>query len=148
MNICVAGILAHNDRILLGKRSENRAFYPNVWDCIGGHCQPGESPEQTLRRELSEELGVLPLIWHSLTVLHDPQPDRHGAYEYVLYLVTKWQGTPQNMAPDEHTEIRWFTVHEAGRLDLAHPDYPTVFSMIDQRAKHVLWESCDERDEE
>ena len=43
-----AGILFQDGRILLGKRSANRDFYPNVWDLFGGHSEKKETPEETL----------------------------------------------------------------------------------------------------
>src|ERR671922_1793664 len=58
--------------ILLGKRSASRADYPGVWDVPGGHCEPGETPEQTLVRELQEELGVTPTAWRPLGQFYTP----------------------------------------------------------------------------
>ncbi len=54
-----ARIVQHHT-LLLGQRSPTRTLYPNVWDMIGGHIKPGEQPEQTLIRELREELGIVP----------------------------------------------------------------------------------------
>ncbi|MEC4805915.1 MAG: NUDIX hydrolase [Jaaginema sp. PMC 1079.18] len=31
--------------------------YPGYWGFFGGHLEPGESPEQGLKRELQEEIG-------------------------------------------------------------------------------------------
>jgi len=47
-------------RIFLAKRAACHHSYPGVWDLPGGHCEPGESQEQTLTRELQEELGITP----------------------------------------------------------------------------------------
>lgn len=33
-------------------------FYPDHWGCFGGAVEPGESPAEALRRELSEELEL------------------------------------------------------------------------------------------
>lgn len=56
----VAGLIIQSQKILLGQRSPNREFYPNVWDVFGGHMEPGEQQPQTLARELKEELGITP----------------------------------------------------------------------------------------
>lgn len=52
LNSCVGGILLKESKLLLGKRSGERAFYPRVWDLIGGHVENYETPEQALMREL------------------------------------------------------------------------------------------------
>jgi len=76
------------DRILLGKRSADRAFYPGVWDIVGGHSTEGETPEQTLVREFAEEIGVMPVEYRLLAVLTEPDPELAGEGSYHVYLVT------------------------------------------------------------
>jgi mutator protein MutT len=118
----VAALIVRSGRILLGKRSPQRAFYPNVWDLFGGHVEPGERHEQTLVRELGEELGVTPAQWTFLETLTLPELTVH------LYLVTSWTGEPANLQPEEHSTIDWFSLAEAIQLDLADPIYPELFA--------------------
>ncbi|MFX1250815.1 MAG: NUDIX hydrolase [Promethearchaeota archaeon] len=129
MKICAAGILLKKGKILLGKRSADRKFYPNVWDLIGGHCKGNETPEQTLLRELQEEVGVRPTKFIHLEVLYEPNPEVYGDYEYHVYLVTDWIGSPLNLS-DEHSELNWFDIDEASKLELAHPKYLELFKSI------------------
>jgi len=42
---------------LFGRRSET-VNKPGVWNFFGGHVDPGETPQQALLRELSEEAGI------------------------------------------------------------------------------------------
>ena len=87
--VVVFGILLHRDSVLLVKRAESRAFYPGVWDFPGGHSEEGEEPEETLLRELAEELGVVPTKYREL-------PTHSNNVEGLLvhgYCVTKWSGT-------------------------------------------------------
>ncbi|MGW6378624.1 NUDIX hydrolase [Rhodococcus sp. NPDC055112] len=45
--------------IYVHRRSHDKEVFAGLHDCIaGGGVDPGESPEQTARRELGEELGV------------------------------------------------------------------------------------------
>lgn len=44
-------------RIFAQRRSPSRKTFPGCWDLVGGHAEPGESPRQTLLRELAEETG-------------------------------------------------------------------------------------------
>ena len=46
-------------RMYLQKRSATKDRYPGRWDSsVGGHVAPGESPDQAIRREAREELGI------------------------------------------------------------------------------------------
>ena len=133
LKICVAGILIGDNKILLGKRSPDLKFYPGVWDIIGGHCENNETQEQTLSRELQEEIGVTPTKFIHLSILYDPEPAIHGDYEYHIYVVTDWTGSPINLTPNEHSELRWFEIDNAVRLNLAHPKYPELFKKIQKK---------------
>ncbi len=128
--VCV-GALVRDDagasRILLGKRTATRAFYPDMWDLPGGHCEAGETPEQTLVRELAEEIGVTPTAWHKIDTLHIPEPDQHNTLVLHFYAVTAWTGTPTNRQPEEHSAIRWFGIEEACALSRLDPAYPALF---------------------
>ena len=123
----VAALIIQSQRILLGQRASDRAFYPGVWDVFGGHIEAGESLEQTLVRELQEELGITPTQWTYLETLRISAPET-AALIVHLYLVTAWAGTPENLQLDEHSVIGWFSLAEAVQLPLADPSYPELFA--------------------
>ena len=125
----VAALIVRSQRILLGQRSATRAFYPGVWDAFGGHVEPGEGHEQTLIRELQEELGITPTQWNYLETFSLSQPNKEtDLLTIYLYLVTDWIGTPINRQLEEHSTIGWFSLEQATQLHLAHPTYPTIFA--------------------
>lgn len=108
-----AALLARDGRVLLAHRHPDRRWFPDCWDLVGGHLEPGESPEEAARRECHEELGVrigdpAPLLRHS-----------HGGLDLHAFLVTQWAGEPANAAPDEHDDLAWFTAEEIDGLHLA-----------------------------
>ncbi|HET8946031.1 MAG TPA: NUDIX domain-containing protein [Candidatus Polarisedimenticolia bacterium] len=54
----VGCLLQHDQQLLLEWRPETARCYASRWDTPGGRLEPGESPEQALRREMQEELGL------------------------------------------------------------------------------------------
>jgi len=58
MRTCAGGLLVRGRTILVAKRSDDRAFYPGVWDVPGGHCNENEAPAETLVRELHESSAL------------------------------------------------------------------------------------------
>lgn len=57
----IAAIILENPKgeLLLYKRDNKPTIpFPGYWDLIGGHIEPGETPEEALQREIMEELGI------------------------------------------------------------------------------------------
>ena len=106
----VVGALVRDSRVLLGFRSTDKRVHPAVWELPGGVAEAGESELETLARELREELGVeidTGTALHLCRVTTDPAD---GAAHLSAWLVRDWRGTPTNLAPEEHDDIRWFAV--------------------------------------
>ncbi len=130
--VCAVALFLRNKEVLLGKRTPLRTMRANVWDLIGGHCEGNETAEQTLLREVKEELGVTPTEFTRVATLKESASETYEEYTYLIYLVTQWIGFPRNVQPQEHTEIRWFSINEALQLDLALPDYPDLFRTMER----------------
>ena len=129
MRICAGGLLVRGDEILLAKRSEDREFYPGVWDVPGGHCDGNETPTETLVRELQEEIGVRPHVFEEVAVLGEPRPAEHRDARYHIFIVTAWAGEPQ-VQGSEHSDLCWLSLERALSLPLAHPEYPQLFRTV------------------
>lgn len=55
----VGAIITVQEQYLLQLRDNVRGiFFPGHWGCFGGGIEPGEKPEEALRRELKEELDL------------------------------------------------------------------------------------------
>ena len=112
---------------MLGRRAPARERWASVRDLIWGHCEEYESPEDTLARELSEEIDITPINFTPFAAIKDSVL----GYTFLVYLVTEWARIPRICQLHEHSEIRWFPITEALKLDLALPDdYPAVFRSI------------------
>jgi 8-oxo-dGTP pyrophosphatase MutT (NUDIX family) len=49
-----AAALVRDGRVLLAHRHPARRWYPDCWDLVGGHIEPGESPVHAVTRECRE----------------------------------------------------------------------------------------------
>ena len=88
----VAGILRNAEGcILLAERIADPAMQ-GLWEFPGGKISDGESAEDALCRELSEELGIVVNRFEHFTSLQHQYSDRHVAIDF--YLVHAWLGMP------------------------------------------------------
>jgi 8-oxo-dGTP diphosphatase len=117
----VAVILRQADRLLLCHRAPTRRWYPDVWDFPGGHVEPEEGPEEALRREILEELGVELGGVDGAPVLHRLVPDT--GLDLTVWVSCNWRGEVTNMQPEEHDAIGWFRRKQLGGLRFADPSY-------------------------
>jgi 8-oxo-dGTP diphosphatase len=94
---CVgAFILNQHGRLLFQKRAPDRNLFPNCWDVIGGHVEPGETLIDALAREIHEETG-----WRLARIV-------------TLFHVWEWEARPKGTRREFD-----FIVEVEG--DLEHP---------------------------
>jgi 8-oxo-dGTP pyrophosphatase MutT (NUDIX family) len=108
--------LVRDGSVLLAHRHPSRRWYPDCWDLVGGHVEPGELPRQAVARECLEELGVR---------ICDPRPISwtftDSSIQMHAFVVRHWEGEPFNAAPEEHDDLRWFRPHQLAGLTFADP---------------------------
>jgi len=105
---CV-GALIHNrhNRILAVRRAPTRTLLPGIWDIVGGHLEPGETPHQALAREIHEETGWT--LHHIDAVIADWEWEHHGVTRREIDYLVRVTGDPHTprLQPDEHDAYAW-----------------------------------------
>ncbi|MFB0487604.1 8-oxo-dGTP diphosphatase [Methylobacterium sp. OAE515] len=114
-------------RVLVSERPADKQL-AGLWEFPGGKVEPGERPEQTLIRELAEELGIRveePCL-APLTFASHAYPDFHLLMP--LYVCRRWTGTPR---PMEGQALKW--IRPKALRDLAMPpaDAPLIPFLVD-----------------
>jgi len=112
MDKVVVGALVREGRVLLVHRRPIKRARPNLWDLPGGVIEAGESELAALRRELHEELGVQIATRSTSHLCRLTAGPADAPALLSAWLVRDWQGTPANVAPEEHDDIGWFDSEE------------------------------------
>ncbi|PJI94584.1 AAA family ATPase [Luteimicrobium subarcticum] len=110
--------LVDGGRVLLGRRTAAKTWFPCLWGLPGGHVEPGETVLETAVRELREELDVVVDPTDARPVARVDGPD----YSMDVLVAERWHGTVRNACPREHDELRFVTVEEARGLELIDGD--------------------------
>jgi len=113
-------IIEHKGRILCTQRSESMTL-PLKWEFPGGKIHDGESPEECLKRELREELGVEISVREGL-----PETTHH----YPAFSVTLHPFicgiVSGKITLHEHNAYVWLRRGELHSLDWAEADWPII----------------------
>ncbi len=125
--VAAAALVDADGRLLVQRRPAGKAL-AGLWEFPGGKLEPGERPEQALRRELREELGIetdetclAPAAFAS-----HPLGDRHLIL--LLFACRKWRGIPE---PLEAEALRWARVAELYSLPMPDADRP-LLGLLDE----------------
>ena len=106
----VAHVLVFNGQgeILLQKRSLKKDVAPGLWDTsVGGHVDPGESPEAAALREMKEELGVEGQIEFLHSYKHSNPYETELVYTFRAVIDGGFR-----FNPEEIDEIRFWGLDE------------------------------------
>ena len=120
-HIHVTCAIIERDGLVLAARRSAAMSMPLKWEFPGGKIHPGESPEECLRRELLEELGIHARVGQSLPTSSHSYP----SFDITLhpFLCTIDSG---EIVLHEHAAIAWLPSDELKTLDWAEADLPVI----------------------
>jgi len=108
---CGALIINDKNQVLLIKRGPRAKSERGVWSRPGGGIEQGENPEEAVKREIKEELGIEIDILEPLDFI-DHLSDDGQRWLALGYLARIRKGEPKIMEPGKIEEIRWFSLNE------------------------------------
>lgn len=111
-------IILLNDRheVLLQLRDDIPTIaFPNRWCLPGGYIEEGETPEQCIRREMNEELGL-----DLKAVRFIGAVDRSYGTENTFWTEANFEAETIDLA--EGQRIAWFARQSIERMPLAYED--------------------------
>ncbi len=109
----------HNE-VLCALRSQAMSL-PGLWEFPGGKIEIGETPQESLIREIQEELDCVIKVTEFVAEV---------TYEYptvivrlITYNATIINGIP---TPKEHEKLLWLPIKQLTTLEWAPADLPTI----------------------
>ena len=120
--VAACALIDPDGRVLIAQRPPQKAM-AGLWEFPGGKVEPGERPEETVIRELAEELGITvkePCL-APFTFASHAYPD----FDLLmpLYVCRRWEGTPE---PREHTALKWVRPRDLTRYPMPPADIPLI----------------------
>jgi len=107
--VVLAAIVERDGRLLVSPRLAN-THLAGYWEFPGGKCEPHETHEACLARELDEELGVRGVVGDEILVTEHEYPERRVRLHFRACTI---EGEPH---PRLGQEIRWVTGSELKTL--------------------------------
>jgi len=124
--VAACALVDADGRVLIAQRPAGRPM-AGLWEFPGGKVEEGERPEDTLIRELKEELGIVvdeaclaPLAFasHSYSDFHLLMP---------LYVCRRWQGTVMAL---EGQKLAWVRPNRLRDYPMPPADEPLVSHLM------------------
>jgi len=120
--VAACALIDPDGRVLIAQRPPQKAM-AGLWEFPGGKIEPGERPEETVIRELAEELGIAvkePCL-APFTFASHAYPDFHLLMP--LYVCRRWEGTPMTR---EHSALKWVKPRDLTQYPMPPADLPLI----------------------
>lgn len=122
----IAAIVTSRLGVLAGRRNDGKP----PWTFIAGESEPGESPADTIEREVKEETGLRIRAGATIGERIHPKTGRH-----MVYVAARPAGRDRTVFvgdEEELAEVRWITLGEADDL------MPGMFAPVREYLGRVL----------
>jgi 8-oxo-dGTP diphosphatase len=120
--VAACALIDADGRVLIAQRPEGKSM-AGLWEFPGGKVETGERPEQSLIRELKEELGIVVKedCLAPLTFASHLYPDFHLLMP--LYVCRRWEGFVE---AQEGQRLKWVRPTELRDYPMPPADEPLI----------------------
>lgn len=125
--VAACALVDADRRVLIAERPTGKSM-AGLWEFPGGKVEAGETPEETLIRELQEELGIVTQVecLAPLTFASHMYEEFHLLMP--LYVCRRFEGIPQ---PREGQRLKWVRAKELRDWAMPPADAPLIPFLVD-----------------
>ena len=123
-----AAVICRGDKIFATQRGYGD--YKDWWEFPGGKIEPGESPEQALKREILEELAAEISVGRKIMTVEYDYPTFHLSMD--CFVCTLVRGEPELL---EHEAAKWLSRSELDSV----PWLPADREVVDTLKDYTAW---------
>ena len=129
--VVAAALFDEDNRVLIAQRPEGKAL-AGLWEFPGGKVEPGERPDDSLIRELREELGIVvkEACLAPLTFASHAYPDFHLLMP--LYVCRRWEGVVRSR---EGQALKWVRARDLRDYPMPPADEPLIPPLVELAAQ-------------
>lgn len=122
--VAAAILLDADGKVLLARRCEGDPQGPR-WEFPGGKLRKGESPQECLKRELQEELGIEAEVGDFFHAVNQDLGDRSIV---LLAYFCRWKPGPIELRA--HSAWKWTEPKELMKMDLLEADRVVAAKLV------------------
>lgn len=125
--VAACALVDSDGRVLLTQRPEGKQL-AGLWEFPGGKVEPGETPEETLIRELQEEIGITTKVacLAPLTFASHTYDDFHLLMP--LYVCRRYEGIARGL---EGQALKWVRPKDMRDYPMPPADEPLIPFLLD-----------------
>ncbi|MDE0172556.1 MAG: (deoxy)nucleoside triphosphate pyrophosphohydrolase [Defluviicoccus sp.] len=125
--VAAVALVDGDGRVLIAQRPEGKPM-AGLWEFPGGKVAPGETPEEALIRELSEELDID--VTENCLAPFTFASHRYDDFHLLmpLYVCRVWNGA---VRPQEGQAVKWVRPMRLGDYPMPPADRPLVAMLRD-----------------
>lgn len=115
-------IMNENGEVLLQKRASTKKQNPDKWGLTAGHIDAGETPEEAIKREILEELGVninnfKPIDVTKIQELHLNCDIKNNYFGYKFFAKVNYRISDYTIQKEELSELKYITLEELEEIE-------------------------------